>query len=45
VFSPDLLLAQQHDNLENFGGLISTNFVGTAQKILMQDSEDVQINT
>jgi hypothetical protein len=40
VFSPDLLLAQHHDNIESFGGLISPNFVGTAQKILMHDSDD-----
>jgi hypothetical protein len=44
VFSPDLLLAQQHENIENYGGLISPNFVGTTQKILMHDSEDEQIN-
>lgn len=40
VFTPDLLLAQQHDNIENFGGLISPNFVGTEQKIYLHDSED-----
>jgi hypothetical protein len=45
VFSPDSLLAQQHDNIENVGGLISPNFVGTTQKILMHESEDGQIDT
>ena len=40
VFSPDLLLAQHHDNLENFGGLISPNFVGNEQRVRNYDSED-----
>jgi hypothetical protein len=41
-FSPDLLLAQQDYNVDSFGGLISPNFVGTTQKILMHDCEDTQ---
>ena len=41
VFSPDLLLAQQHENLETYGGLISPNFFGSENRNnLRLESED-----